>query len=95
MNQIYEQHKASEANKKLKVRSDKMNLLKKNAVLISGIIGSIALLYCIYEIICGLFYTPDNQRGLRIIIGSFIFYVATETSKKFEKINKKGKGKTL
>ena len=28
MNQIYEQHKASEARKKLKVRSDKMILLE-------------------------------------------------------------------
>ena len=69
--------------------------MKKNFETILSIIGFTALLYCIYEIICGLFYTPDNQRGLRIIIGSFIFYVATETSKKFEKINKKGKGKTL
>ena len=50
------------------------------------IIGFVALLYCVYEIICGVWdvisNTPDTMLSLRLIIGCFIFYVATEMSKK-------------
>jgi len=59
--------------------------MKKHGEIIFGVIGIIALFYCIYEMISGLFDLTDTMRGLRLMIGGLIFYISMNESKNYEK----------